>query len=331
MSEVRSLQLTGGATYIISLPKNWVDQNGLKPHDKLVILEQDDGSLVIYPMKIFNRKANKDIELNAGDLKNLGSLTRECIGYYLAGFDSLKITLKNNEISKDDFKNQIREKLIGVEVIEEGIYSLSLQVFAENKETNIIRTLNRLYSLVFLMLENMLEGIKRDENTLKSVIKLDNEVDRFYHFITRQINLAIVDPYLMIDMGVSKKQVLIEYRLASKTLERIADHIEAISKYYLEEKGISEEFKGVIIEIGKKIVKEFSKSFKALINADSKLAHDTIFELEETKEMIKRFRKEKESESNIMNRMMLESFKRITEYSIDICELAINLSKLSLK
>src|SRR5579875_3694199 len=190
--EIRSLQVTGGETYIVSLPKNWIKSLKLNPHDKVVMVENEDSSLAIYPAKLLDKKTKRSVTLMFEELMDENTLIRECIGSYLAGYTNIKIIFDKKNIQKKAFvKNTLRDKLIGIEVIEEGIDNMTIQVFAETKEAGLIKTLNRLFSVVFLMLENLLEGMKANLDILKEVSKLDDEVDRFYHFITRQINLAI--------------------------------------------------------------------------------------------------------------------------------------------
>jgi phosphate uptake regulator len=43
--EQRKLQITGGSTYILSLPKEWITRNQLKKGSAMILREQDDGSL----------------------------------------------------------------------------------------------------------------------------------------------------------------------------------------------------------------------------------------------------------------------------------------------
>lgn len=48
-TEVRKLQVTGGSTYVLSLPKKWVTQNKLKKGSSLLIREEENGVLSILP------------------------------------------------------------------------------------------------------------------------------------------------------------------------------------------------------------------------------------------------------------------------------------------
>ena len=47
--EQRKLQVTGGSTFILSLPKDWATKNELKRGSAMVVREEENGSLSISP------------------------------------------------------------------------------------------------------------------------------------------------------------------------------------------------------------------------------------------------------------------------------------------
>src|SRR5438034_10431908 len=47
--ELRKLQMTGGASYTVSLPKDWVKEQGLKVGDIVAIMPRSDSSLTLIP------------------------------------------------------------------------------------------------------------------------------------------------------------------------------------------------------------------------------------------------------------------------------------------
>ncbi len=47
--ELRKLQMTGGASYTVSLPKDWVKEQGLKVGDVVAVLPRADSSLTLVP------------------------------------------------------------------------------------------------------------------------------------------------------------------------------------------------------------------------------------------------------------------------------------------
>ena len=48
-SEIRKIQITGGSTYIISLPKSWAKEAGLSAGSRVALSCQPDMSLLITP------------------------------------------------------------------------------------------------------------------------------------------------------------------------------------------------------------------------------------------------------------------------------------------
>ena len=57
--EQRKLQVTGGSTFILSLPKDWAVRNELKRGSSMIVREEDGGSLSIAPSK-FAKKEKQD-------------------------------------------------------------------------------------------------------------------------------------------------------------------------------------------------------------------------------------------------------------------------------
>ena len=83
--EQRKLQVTGGSTFILSLPKDWAVRNELKRGSSMIVREEDDGSLSVSPSK-FTKKEKQDeafIKTSAND--NPDAVMRTAISAYLDG------------------------------------------------------------------------------------------------------------------------------------------------------------------------------------------------------------------------------------------------------
>jgi phosphate uptake regulator len=59
--EVRRIQLTGTSTYIVSLPKKWVEKSKLNKGDPVQIIEQDDSTLTLRPRESAAKKNQKQL------------------------------------------------------------------------------------------------------------------------------------------------------------------------------------------------------------------------------------------------------------------------------
>ena len=53
-SEIRKLQVTGGSTYIVSLPRKWVTEHGLSAKDRIKIEWRPSGSLRLIDQHLGN-------------------------------------------------------------------------------------------------------------------------------------------------------------------------------------------------------------------------------------------------------------------------------------
>ncbi|MEM4253505.1 MAG: AbrB/MazE/SpoVT family DNA-binding domain-containing protein, partial [Candidatus Nitrosotenuis sp.] len=47
--QTRRIQISGGSTYTISLPKKWIDELGIKNGDNMTIIKNANRSLTLFP------------------------------------------------------------------------------------------------------------------------------------------------------------------------------------------------------------------------------------------------------------------------------------------
>jgi phosphate uptake regulator len=329
MSEIRSVQLSGKSTFIVSLPKHWIKINNIKVHDKLVILENEDGSLTIYPYNKFKRKDESIITVDFKTYNSYEEVLRECIALYLAGYQSIKVI--NITSNLHELKEELRERLVGIEIIDETINSFTIHVFTSSIEVNIGKILERMSSIVYLMFENFISLVKGEVDYYKRIIELDTDVDRFYNFISRQINQALSNSYLVYELGLNNKLECIEYKLVARALERIADHIEEMVSNFIKLGSVSEEIKNEIVNLSGKIKENFKDMLITFLKKDKEKANKSIINIiailndirNLTENLLKNYSDKQELTSL---KLILESLKRISEYTIDIAEHTINIA-----
>src|SRR5438132_12993474 len=82
-----------------------------------------------------------------------------------------------------------------------------------------------------LMLRDAVESLKNRDTALSDeIIKRDEEVDRFYLFLIRQLTMAVLNRSLILEIGLADPRDCLVYRVVSKSLERIADHATPIAR-----------------------------------------------------------------------------------------------------
>ena len=87
-SEFRKLQVTGGSTIIVSLPKEWVKSNDLKKGDVVSLEELASGDLRLSPLQ--GPAMKQVVSLDCCTYET--GLIDLMIGAYLSGADIIKVS-----------------------------------------------------------------------------------------------------------------------------------------------------------------------------------------------------------------------------------------------
>src|SRR5687768_11344659 len=118
--ELRKIQVTGGSTHVVSLPKKWVDRNGLGRSDTIAIHEEPDGSLLLIPHSE-GKFAPRSLSVQLPDRPAGEDVIRRLVGAYLAGADEIHI--RTNGKMDPKVRQSVRDitrDLVGVEILEES-------------------------------------------------------------------------------------------------------------------------------------------------------------------------------------------------------------------
>ena len=141
----RKIQFTGGATYIISLPKKWIEVNQLKKGSYIKLREEEDGLLTIVPPEaIVQGKLTKaTIKMLASD--DIELVKRKIISLYLANYNSILIKSETQFSTKQryEIRNFVRRLLVGTEIVLDTPNQVMLQVLLTYPELTILNTLRR--------------------------------------------------------------------------------------------------------------------------------------------------------------------------------------------
>ena len=330
--EFRKVQVTGGNSFVVSLPKSWVKDVGLKKQDAVAIVSQPDSSLLIVPRRDIRAAAKSEAVIEAQGLDR-DVLLRHFISYYLAGYDTIRMNLGRADIPLRTFiREGIRRKLVGVEIIEEGSTGILTQCLSGYVDLPLKKALERMSIIAAGMLTDAVTVLQTGGKGLgDEVVQRDDEVDRFYHFLLRQLNIAVRDRSVIQEIGLVSARDCLGYRLVAKSTERVADHAAFIASQAEGLGSISAGAAKKVQDMAAVSRKIFEGSISALLRLDAKMAEDVI---SRTKEVVQL--EEKLSGEIVSPRMsgaqaasvklMLESVRRVAEYGADIAEVAIDLT-----
>jgi phosphate uptake regulator len=324
----RRIQFTGKSTYIVSLPKTWVVRHGLKPGSQVVV-EERGGIVVVKPMDS-SIPRSRSLAISIDKKTNIDSAIRMVIAAYIMGYDV--IVLKTSDYVNPLIRNTIRElivnKLPGVEIIGEDEKEIQLQVLLNTTSIPIQDILKRLTKVVYSVVQDACMALNvSGEVSADEVVKEDDSVDRVYFYAIRALNMAGEGDIETSEVYDVKE--LLTYRSLSKLLERIGDHGVNIAR----NAAIIQSHRSLVEEVGEICNSALNIYLKAT-NAFFEFNYSSINEIDqEIRELREKERALLGKYINILNPKelipllsVLESARRISEYSRDIAELAIDIN-----
>ena len=336
-NEVRRIQFTGRSTYILSLPKKWINEMNLKAGDLVNIVRDANHTLTIVP----NSTRSAADSLNEAtalitQIENENSLKRKVISMYLAGYNIIHLKAKSGRISplqRDAIRDVVRRNLVGTEIIADSSEIITVQVLLTIPELSINTAVRRMFLIAAAMHKDAMSALAElNYEMAEAVIKSDDEVDRFSLYILRNLVMATQNERALQEMGLKGTADCLSYRVAVKSIEGVADHAVGISSKLLRlNQKITKEVFDKIQKMSQLSLSVLSDSVKAFLRRDYVLADSVVdkaggmrsLESEVISYLDNKSTIDGES-SNVDIKIILEDIRRTAEHASDIAEAAMN-------
>jgi phosphate uptake regulator len=218
------VQVTGGSTYTVSIPKDWATDNGVSAGSEVAFYPEGD-SLFMTPRTGDDRTEGT---LDVGDLAG-EELVRAVMTMYVSGFDI--IALESGRITTDQRRTirQATQSLVGLEVLEETRDRVVIRDLLDSSELSINNAVTRMRLIALSMLEDAVTAlVDLDEDLARDVIQRDDDVDRLWMVVSRIFRATLRSPRAAEELGVTR-EACFDYQSAARQLERIADHATKIA------------------------------------------------------------------------------------------------------
>lgn len=326
--EIRKLQLTGGSSIAITLPKRWIESSGLRAGDPVGCVVRQDGTLLVTPRPSRQREPQvMPIELGPESPEHL---FRRLVGAYLNGYDVLQLHSKAPVGSEQ--RATVRKavkRAMGLEVVDEGPHSVTIQDFLDPTEFPLEKGLRRMAAIAQVMHADAMADLAGHERPgEQDMDERDNEVDRLYWLINKQYHSLLRDARLAERLGMTPSQAL-NFLLVARIVERTADHAKRISDNARELKGARVEAAVLkkLQALDDEALGIFKDSVAAFFKRDPRLANQAIDRargVHEAKRALVHEVMELKGPKAVALAYVLESIERTASYGSDIAETAIN-------
>ena len=324
--ETRKVQVTGGSTYTVSIPKTWANDNDVSAGSTVEFYPEGD-SLFMTPV------GGDDQTEGTLDITNLEDtqLVRAVMTMYVSGFDV--IVLESGRITNDQ-RGMIREatqSLVGLEVLEETKDEIVIRDLLDSSELSIHNAVTRMRLIAASMLEDALLALRDlDRDLAHDVIQRDDDVDRLWMVVSRIFRATLRTPKASEELGLPR-EVCFDYHSSARQLERIGDHATKIAHLTLEiDQEVPEDVLTAIEELHNDVVSVIDGGMDALFTDDSdeatQLANDVrkqVREIDQTARGIDELLRELDPAHAQLVGLIVDSVSRTADYGGNIAETAL--------
>jgi phosphate uptake regulator len=346
----RRVQCTGRGSYIISLPKEWVDDLGLNRGSEIAFNIQPDSTLTLVPRKIMEKEGRengskpKEYYINIDPKEPPQSTIRMIRALYAIGADIIRVHFKNTQDAtknKNEVKNLARDNFLGSEIIDETDDEITMQILIKHSEFPLEKAVRRMAIVALAANRDAIAALnERSTSLFENVVSAHNDVNRLGLYIVRQLKHGI-ERNLFRELGFKTPKEFLLYRIAVNDIESIAqnamniiNNLVALQKLIDNETlfikdPLDEEIYSQLVYFSSQAHQLYNDSIKALFKRDYKDAERLISKREALipleNELIMLV-SSKKLDPNIVSvlRLIFDSSRRIMDYSRSMAELTLN-------
>tara|TARA_B100001758_G_C18400256_1_gene608539 strand:+ start:790 stop:1884 length:1095 start_codon:yes stop_codon:yes gene_type:complete len=325
----RKLQVTGGSTFIVSLPKEWVRTNKLAQGDPVGIETMQSGQIQISPTTLKKQKRLVTIKL---DNLNAHSLFDHLIGAYVSGCDGINLVSNKNIHAK--YRRIIRNFLRdtrGMEITIDEEKNIEIVSLLNPTELPLQVSLNRMYLLLTSLVEDSISTmVNGDMESLSDYEDREKHIDARRLLVDRQVAMCLVSPSVQRSLGLDRYQAM-EHANMARSMERMGDHAMTLARMVYEN---HEVLPWATDSLPFKQIPIWSNAFRTIIrntyNKKMDSIHESKRELEEAIKDLSEYESslwEKNSPPSelLFQYRFSEVVRRLCGYSIDLAETLINM------
>lgn len=346
----RRVQCTGRGSFIISLPKEWVQDVGLKRGSEIAFSLQPDSTLSLVPRKLMEKTENdegsklKEYYISVDPQEDVHSTLRLIQALYVISADVMRVHFKNTADPtkcKIEVKNFAKENFLGSEIIDETPDEITLQILVKHSEFPIEKAVRRMVIVSLAAHRDILLALKSGSKELyQSVMNAQHDANRLGLYIVRQLKFGI-EHNMYRELGFKTPKEFLLYRVIVNDIKDIGENALNIMNnlasfqklvndqlLFLKEP-IDEEVYSQMLNFNNVAHQLFDDATKAMFKRDYNDAEALIPKRQSYAKLendLIRLISSKKMDPNIsaMLRLMLDSSRRVLDYAQDVAELTLN-------
>jgi len=326
--ETRKVQLSGGTTYTVSIPKYWATEHGIERGSELTLHPKGDGSLLI-EAKTGGGTVERTVEVSVST-DSEGEIRQRIHAAYTVGIDVLVLVDRSGH--PDDRHQLVKRALAdlsGFEVLETTNTRIRLQNLIGPDNVDVRKTTLRLRLMTLAMHRDAVTAVVNgDEELARRVVERDTEADKLFGMVMRHFRRSLTDLTEIEKLGRNRDE-LFEYYYTARQLERVADHAVKIARFTLDpEASFPDGYASAFSDLGttaRGVVNDGTDAI--LTEAGISTSNDALVDRDRVIERIDDLDRDlyecdDPGEAYVLG-LLLDSLRRTAEYGANVAEVAL--------
>ncbi len=233
--ERRKVQISGKSSCMVALPKRWVREMGLRQGSEIVITRPTFKSLLVTAEVATPSAEPREATIEVSTKHTPESLFREIVSLYVLGYSQIHLRGGNGVLGsekRDAIKDQVRRHLVGAEGLADSKDGVTIQVLLGYAELSVDNALKKMLQITASMCRDAMVALENwDRKMAKTVVLREEEVGRFGLYVIRQLNMSM-------NRGISREpslepRDLLVYIQVARVMDRIASHASRMAEVLL--------------------------------------------------------------------------------------------------
>ena len=327
--EVRKIQITGGATFTVSLPKPWIRAHELSARDGIRVDWRPSGALRLTPLKEIYKSTQIILDNN---LIPDGALYDHLMAAYLSGVEKIEIRLSSeNKREQRGVLRMFLRSTRGLEISDENEEVIILISLLRSGELPINSSLNQMYLQLTSLIRDTIDVMSGAEKELiEDHDEREREVDGLHHLIQRQLGAMLSSHKVARSLGLDRRQA-VEYANLARSLERMMDHAQQLAILIFESENLPT-FKSTKppmqqLPLWQTAIKTLMVNLRTRNASEIEIARDMLKTAQITLKKYEEglWNERKQIRLLFLNYRISESTRRLCAYARDFGEILLNM------
>ncbi len=318
----RKVQLTGGSTYTVSIPKGWAGEHEIEPGTHVELYERGE-QLVVSATGV--GEGDHSTTVTAGE-RAPATVARSVAAAYVAGCDVVHIDRIQESKQRRAITRMIRQ-FAGLEVMAEDGDGMTARTMLDAGTLSTEQTLDQIERTTLEMHRGAVDAVvEADGEAGELIAAQDDDVDRLFALVARGFQQSLIDPAVTMGEG---PLTAFEYYMAARQLERVADHAEKIAAIAgrLDETPPPETGEQ-LRDLSERARSVLQRALAGLLDADPTYdavvaeADDLLADIEQTDEELY----DEGIDDGYLLGQVLDSIERTVQYGVNVAEAGVQAS-----